>query len=216
MGKLATLEALRASKSYPARQAAKQIDALRAGLRQLRDRGANDQHVERVRQEGLTAIRKDLVAANVAETQRIADTLGHLGETWAKQRERDDKADRRVATYERRLRAMTAAELDKEVDRVMDNGLGVDPSELDALSAAVQGRGIHEPLRKWLTTNGYDRPWEHTVPGADLVADLKAAAADPSAIHLRDGDGRRFAQDIRDVWDGLDYEAADRGGADDQ
>lgn len=205
---LITLKYLKEAKSFPARQALAQVESLRRGLKAMENKGTPTMTLQKIKEESLQAIRADLALSNAKERQKLNNTLGLLGDDWARDYEKHRTInERKVVEYQRKLAAMTPAEIEGEQVRMLSIGLGSDPALFDVLGAALKQSAdpiVHEGFRKDLNKMAYTAPWVYSPLGKSITADLQALSDEKLGVHLKDENGNHFSMGIEEILDHLE------------
>lgn len=169
---LKTIEWVKSTKSPATQNALASLQALRSGLRSLKDQGASKGQIDKVRFESLEALKKDILSINQQEREKIKGKLNQLGEYWNNNYQNNIiQNERTVRDYERKISAMSAKELQAEVTNVYEGKYaGRDPLIIDTLSAAVKKELYtdHVSLREHLAKARYTEPWLASTEGKAL------------------------------------------------
>jgi hypothetical protein len=169
------------AKTHAARECIKQCDALRGVVRQLKEEMRPNGYIEKIEREGLAAIRKDLFDNTAKEAERVRVRMEAKRVAHAKAyRENIAEHDRTIASFERKVDALSNSELEKMAFSMASQVNGGDPQFADIVAGELRARGSNEyvAMRELFVKADYDRPWLHDEEGITLKRELQFHSVD--------------------------------------
>jgi hypothetical protein len=201
------------NRTRPGRQLEANIQALHAAVKQAKVRGGNQKYLNELESEGKNALRKQLWIDQEAEGDRLRVELEKQRIRWESEQERRlEKDDIRTRNFERRLNAMSDAEVRETALRPP-----MEPGLYDALCAECVTRQFlpeHDLLRKRARELRIYEPWTNVGEGAAIMRELELNAhVQGGGVLLdlvgQDGKPTTGSASIDDLWEV--FQEADHG-----
>lgn len=156
------------ARTVAAKNAIRQVDELKSIITTMREQRQRPEYIKEIEEQGLHAIKKDLLNNSKTELERINNRIASLEKEYSKKLKATDRSQ--LELINTRYRAMSDKELDAEAMKYISFPQGNDPLQMDYLSAELHARGNdkHSILRDKLVKADYLRPFLHTDEGKAL------------------------------------------------